>query len=177
MSEQYDILLAAGLDPAEFEQVAYATPLGDDKPAVLVGKLNEHNTAIRAWPVVVDGQGRPSRWDAIAFVSAHPALALDQLSVQERARLRAEALTPSGAEAPVGQEQVVDQPAPALAPPAKVDYAPPVQPLEGQAEELPDDEEVVVEEADCGYPGCMQFTGPQGDQVQHVEGCPEFGDA
>lgn len=174
--EQHDILLAAGLNPGSFEQVAYAPSLDDEHPAILAGTYangaGRSNTAIRAWPVVVDGQGRPSRWDAIAFVSAHPALALDQLSVQERERLRAQSQTPSGADAPVGQEKVLAQPPPTPAPPP---YAPPLQPLEAQAAEepLPDDEGIQAIELNC-HPGCMEFRGPQGTQPVHVEGCEHF---
>lgn len=171
-----NILTASGLDEEYFEQTAYAPVVpregGRDLPAILVGSYRGNNVAIRAWPVVVDGAGSVMRWNALAFVSAHPGFALNELSNEERERLRAESQVAQGADEPVGQEAVLNQPAPAPAPPPAVPYAPP---LPAPAEDLPGDEGVRVEAAACGTEGCMTATDPElGTQTIHIEGCPEF---
>jgi hypothetical protein len=175
------IVEAAGLDPGDFQAGAYAEPLNSDGwlkplPAVLVGTYRGHMTAIRAWPVIAEpDSGRVTRWDAIALISAHPGLALNELSARERERLRAEALTPSGLEAPVGQERVVSQPAPHA---TEVPYAPPLPAREttGVAEDDPRD--VQLEPAGCGGPNCVTFVGPSGRQEAHdANTCPQSAEA
>lgn len=169
-----NILGASGLNPVLFVIVAFAPPVEvpgrAPLPAILTGTYRGHNAAIRAWPVIVDGEGNVTRWDALAFVSAHPAYALNELSNQERERLRAESLTALGESGPVGQDRVLDQPPPTPAPPPDpVPYAPELPVLEGEAEDIPESE-VVAEPLECG-PACIRLSGPEGTMEEHGDGC------
>lgn len=170
----YDVIDAAGLDPAEFETVAHAEPVArpnqDDLPGLIMGRYRGHNAAIRCWPRVVDSAGHVSAWDALAYTSQHPALASQQMTAEEQERLRAETFAPSGSE-PVGQEKVVGRSDP-------VPYTPPLPVIEGTAVDLtpeePEDDprDVQIEPAPCGNPECFVFVGEEGRQEIHVEQCP-----
>lgn len=171
MDTARDRIIAAGLDPATFVIKAGAPQPDAERPALLSGVVMGNVFAvIRAWkqdddtphPYAHEG------WIAVATVSKNPQLVLGELSPEEAERLRAQKLTPSGYEAPVGQEAVIGRSDPKP-------YTPPVQPIETTAleiteeleEELSDIEPVSL---DCG-PECVRLKGPEGDQDFHGPNC------
>jgi hypothetical protein len=165
--EVFDIVEATGIDPENFECVAYA-PAINRLPAIVAGTYRGCNAAIRAEPRAFDvtEEAVPTSWDAIAFVSRHPGNALNELTHEERERLRAEKLTPAGAERPVGQEKVIGQPESRPAPQPAIETE--VTELENGSEELQ------VAPASCGGENCIVFQGPEGAQESHEPTtCPQ----
>jgi hypothetical protein len=180
-ADQFDIVEAAGLDPENFDVIAWA-PVIEDLPALLVGTYRGHNAAIRAEPRVVslttdEGGNAVTSWDAVAFVSRHPGMALDCLTYEERERLRAEKLTPAGADGPVGQAAVIGK-----SDPREVSYAPPLPAVTLEVVDEPFDPselgEVDVAPASCGGPECVVLRGPEGVQEVHQpNSCPNSAEA
>ena len=179
-ADQFEIVQAAGLDPALFNPRGYApackppaNTILPDLPAILVGTYRSYNTAIRA--SVRPGVGGPSfppqRWDAVAFVSQHPGLALEQLTYEERERLRAETLTPTGHDKPVGQKAVI----------GKTEFAPKIpgagKPLT-QVEPAEAISGIAAGPAPCGGAECFVMQGPEGTQEVHAPNtCPHSAEA
>lgn len=168
----YTIIEEAGLDPAEFEQVAFAPPIAGeardqlDKEGLLTGKYAGRPCIIRLRQV----SPMPV---AVAYISRSAPAVYELLSEEDAERLRGESMTPNGADAPVGQEAALR----ALERPAKPASLP-----EAEAWELPDTaesvqadaelSEVEIEQAPCGNPECFVMDGPEGKQEVHVDGCP-----
>lgn len=162
----YELIVAAGLEPANFRTVAWA-PLVEREseeplPALVTGRVGLIAAVfIRAWPT-----GEPGSWMSLAFVSKHPGLAFSQMEPEERERLRAESLRPAGVERPVGQERVIGRSDP-------VPIAPPLQPLD-TAESVNADEEVadaILVVGECAECSGAVLEGPEGRQENHSEGC------
>jgi hypothetical protein len=171
-ADQFEIVQAAGLDPELFDVIGYATAFEADEllPAILVGTYRGCNAAIRAEVRVQGGLGKPVRWDAIAFVSRHPGMALDCLTFEERERLRAETLTPTGHDAPVGQAAVIGKTefAPRILPREPTEHVPHAQP---EPDETADG--ILAAPSPCGGAECFVMQGPEGTQEVHDPGsCP-----
>jgi hypothetical protein len=158
-----ELIERAGAVPHLISVDAFAPALDPD-PALLLGR----QAGTSPFVLILDA---PEYGAALFHSSRSPALINDQLSERELERLRGEALTPSGADDPVGQI------AAARAADTSIPYAPPVQPLD-TAESTNADVELdprdvsEVEEAPCGNPECVVIEG----QELHVPGCPA-GDA
>lgn len=176
----YDLIVAAGLDPAEFATKAWAQQTDDEHPALVSGTLYGGVFAvIRAWKQwdAENSDEPPSPfahrgWVAVATVSRNPQLAIGELSPEESERLRAESQVAAGHDKPVGQEAVIGRSDPKP-------YAPPVPPVphdtpwEGSATEI--EEEIgalgpIPEGLGCGSE-CVRLKGPEGVQDYHGPGC------
>lgn len=173
----YDLIVAAGLDPARFATKAWAPQPDDGHPALVSGTLHGGVfVVIRAWQIEDDApqQHEPFShhgWIAVAMISKNPHLTVGELSPEEAERLRAETLTPQGAAKPVGQTAVLGRSDPKP-------YAPPLD----TAESVHADTTAAEIEEDIGAAGpipvplpcgteCVQLKGPEGTQDYHGADC------
>lgn len=184
---EYDVLAATGLDPAECEVQTRADPINDLPGLMVVCYTGQHRAepsaiaTVRAWPRDVDEQGHVGRWEAVACISVNPVMPINDFTPEEQERLRAETQIPLGMSKPVGQEAVIGKSDPKP-------YTPPVPALEApdpnqakgggwvaEATEDPYDDteasDIQAEPLSC-HVGCVRMTGPEGTMDSHDPECP-----